>query len=339
MGVAAGDFDNDGCRRSLPHQLRREPAASTTTATAPSPTSRRRAERRRPAGACRRRSSTTIATDGSTSTSAATCATPSRAHTKCFSPSGARDYCTPNSYKPLPGRLFHNNRNGTFTDVTAASRIAQRVRSGARRHHRRLQRRRLDRPLRRQRQPGEPALDQPARRHVQEHGAARGRRADAGRQGRGEHGRRRRRLRQRRRRGPVRDRTDRRGPQPLRQRRVGIVRRPELTIGSRAASLGVHRLRDGVVRLRQRRLARPADGQRRRPDHPGAGAGARSVSAASAETAVSQPRQRPVRGRDGARPAPCSSCPRSAAAPPSATSTTTATSTSSSPTTTGRCAC
>jgi hypothetical protein len=44
--------------------------------------------------------------------------------TKCFSPSGALDYCTPNTYKPLPGRLFHNNRDGTFTDVTARSRIA-----------------------------------------------------------------------------------------------------------------------------------------------------------------------------------------------------------------------
>jgi len=44
--------------------------------------------------------------------------------TPCFSPSGARDYCTPNTYKPLPGRLFHNNRNGTFGDVTARSRIA-----------------------------------------------------------------------------------------------------------------------------------------------------------------------------------------------------------------------
>jgi hypothetical protein len=43
---------------------------------------------------------------------------------KCFSPSGALDYCTPNTYKPLPGRLFHNNRDGTFTDVTARSRIA-----------------------------------------------------------------------------------------------------------------------------------------------------------------------------------------------------------------------
>jgi hypothetical protein len=45
------------------------------------------------------------------------------ANTKCFSPSGALDYCTPNTYKPLPGRLFHNNRDGTFTDVTAKSRI------------------------------------------------------------------------------------------------------------------------------------------------------------------------------------------------------------------------
>jgi hypothetical protein len=46
------------------------------------------------------------------------------ASTKCFSPSGALDYCTPNTYKPLPGRLFHNNHDGTFADVTAKSRIA-----------------------------------------------------------------------------------------------------------------------------------------------------------------------------------------------------------------------
>src|SRR5215510_8443491 len=46
------------------------------------------------------------------------------ATTKCFSPSGALDYCTPNTYKPLPGRLFHNNRDGTFTAVPAKSRIA-----------------------------------------------------------------------------------------------------------------------------------------------------------------------------------------------------------------------
>jgi hypothetical protein len=41
----------------------------------------------------------------------------------CFSPSGAVDYCTPNTYRPQPSRLFHNNHDGTFTDVTARSRI------------------------------------------------------------------------------------------------------------------------------------------------------------------------------------------------------------------------
>ena len=43
--------------------------------------------------------------------------------TKCFSPSGAVDYCTPNTYRAQPSRLFHNNHDGTFTDVTARSRI------------------------------------------------------------------------------------------------------------------------------------------------------------------------------------------------------------------------
>jgi enediyne biosynthesis protein E4 len=43
--------------------------------------------------------------------------------TKCFSQSGAVDYCTPNTYRAQPSRLFHNNHDGTFTDVTARSRI------------------------------------------------------------------------------------------------------------------------------------------------------------------------------------------------------------------------
>src|ERR1041385_3976071 len=44
-------------------------------------------------------------------------------NTPCFSPSGTVDYCTPNTYRPQQSRLFHNNRDGTFTDVTARSRI------------------------------------------------------------------------------------------------------------------------------------------------------------------------------------------------------------------------
>jgi hypothetical protein len=41
----------------------------------------------------------------------------------CYSPFGALGYCTPRSYEALPGRLFRNRRDGTFVDVTAQSRV------------------------------------------------------------------------------------------------------------------------------------------------------------------------------------------------------------------------
>jgi hypothetical protein len=37
---------------------------------------------------------------------------------------GIRTYCHPRYYEALPNRLYHNNGNGTFTDVSAASGIA-----------------------------------------------------------------------------------------------------------------------------------------------------------------------------------------------------------------------
>jgi hypothetical protein len=45
--------------------------------------------------------------------------------TPCFTPSGRPDYCSPNVYQPLPSRLLRNNHDGTFTDVTTASGIAR----------------------------------------------------------------------------------------------------------------------------------------------------------------------------------------------------------------------
>jgi hypothetical protein len=36
-----------------------------------------------------------------------------------------RDYCPPSAYRSQPGRLFHNNRNGTFSDVTAAAGVGR----------------------------------------------------------------------------------------------------------------------------------------------------------------------------------------------------------------------
>jgi hypothetical protein len=44
-----------------------------------------------------------------------------KANTPCFAPSGRRAYCAPRVYQPQPSRLYHNNRDGTFTDVTAAA--------------------------------------------------------------------------------------------------------------------------------------------------------------------------------------------------------------------------
>ncbi|HTM03530.1 MAG TPA: CRTAC1 family protein [Vicinamibacterales bacterium] len=38
---------------------------------------------------------------------------------RCYSVTGLTDYCPPNVYRAEPSHLFHNNRNGTFTDITA----------------------------------------------------------------------------------------------------------------------------------------------------------------------------------------------------------------------------
>jgi enediyne biosynthesis protein E4 len=46
------------------------------------------------------------------------------ANQPCYGASGRLDYCSPNAYRPQPSHLYHNNRDGTFTDVTAASGMA-----------------------------------------------------------------------------------------------------------------------------------------------------------------------------------------------------------------------
>ena len=48
----------------------------------------------------------------------------------CFSAASARDYCNPSVYDPVPGRLFHNNRDGTFSDVSVRSGITRSVGRG-----------------------------------------------------------------------------------------------------------------------------------------------------------------------------------------------------------------
>lgn len=46
------------------------------------------------------------------------------------SSNGVRVYCSPGSYQGLPNMLFHNNRDGTFTDVSARSGIARHTGKG-----------------------------------------------------------------------------------------------------------------------------------------------------------------------------------------------------------------
>ena len=41
------------------------------------------------------------------------------ANRQCFSLQGSLDYCPPHIYRPSPSHLYHNNRDGTFTEVTA----------------------------------------------------------------------------------------------------------------------------------------------------------------------------------------------------------------------------
>ena len=100
-------------------RLRPEPAA---------PQRRRRHLRRRHratparaddrAGAAAPPSSTTTATAGSTCTSATTSTSRSRPTSVCRAETGARDYCGPLAYEPVPDRLFRNRGDGTFEDVT-----------------------------------------------------------------------------------------------------------------------------------------------------------------------------------------------------------------------------
>jgi enediyne biosynthesis protein E4 len=42
---------------------------------------------------------------------------------RCFAPTGEPDYCSPASYRPVPNRLFRNQGNGRFADVTQTSGI------------------------------------------------------------------------------------------------------------------------------------------------------------------------------------------------------------------------
>jgi len=124
MGVAAGDFNNDGCvdlyLTSIgPNQLFRNNCNGTFTDV----------------------SKQSKTDDSSWSVSSAFLDSDRdgwldlfvgnylswrvESNTPCFTPSGRPDYCSPNVYQPQPSRLLRNNHDGTFNDVTTASGIGR----------------------------------------------------------------------------------------------------------------------------------------------------------------------------------------------------------------------
>ena len=101
-----------------------------------------------------------------------------------------RAYCHPKNYAPLPNTLYRNNGDGTFTDVSVETGIPKYLgqRDGSR--DRRLRWRRIHGHLRRQRQPSQFPVPQHRRQAIRRGGARERRRLLAERQRHLRHGRR-----------------------------------------------------------------------------------------------------------------------------------------------------
>jgi hypothetical protein len=120
MGVATGDFNNDGCVdlyvTSLgPNQLFRNNCDGTFTDVS-------KASRTDDDGWSISASFVDYDRDGWLDLFVGNYLNYSlEANIHCYSLSGSLDYCPPHVYRAHPSHLFHNNRDGTFTDVTVAA--------------------------------------------------------------------------------------------------------------------------------------------------------------------------------------------------------------------------
>ncbi|MBI1895828.1 MAG: CRTAC1 family protein [Acidobacteria bacterium] len=121
MGVAAGDYDNDGdtdlyLTAAGPNTLFRNDGGRFTDVT-------------RAARVQDQRWSTSAAfldydRDGDLDLFVANYVDFTLQNSKiCSTAAGAPDYCTPKAFRPVPDRLFRNDGNGAFTDVTASAGI------------------------------------------------------------------------------------------------------------------------------------------------------------------------------------------------------------------------
>lgn len=120
MGIAAGDFDNDGCvdlyvTNLGPNQLLRNNCDGTFTDVS-------KQSRTNDPGWSVSASFVDFDRDGWLDLFVGHYLSYAlQQNQRCFSMSGALDYCPPHIYRAEPSRLYHNNRDGTFSDATAAS--------------------------------------------------------------------------------------------------------------------------------------------------------------------------------------------------------------------------
>jgi hypothetical protein len=125
MGVAVGDFDNDGwvdvylTKFDAPNQLFRNKGDGTFT-----DVSRRSGTDER--GWSVSASFVDVDRDGWLDLFVGNyLGYRVQSNTRCFGASGAANYCTPGSYTALPDRLYRNRGDGTFADVTASAQLAR----------------------------------------------------------------------------------------------------------------------------------------------------------------------------------------------------------------------
>ena len=299
MGVAVGDYDNDGFEDLYVTELRRQHAVPQQRQRHVHGRDEAAPEWRPGTGAPAQGSSTTTTTAGSTCSSRATWIGASRP----TATAAKRDRATaptaiPTTTTGVTNILYHNNGDGTFTDVSAKAGIANPEGQGTRRLLRRLRRRRLHGRVRRQRLGAVLPVSQQRERHVQRGRPAGGRGLQRGRQDLRRHGRGFRRLRQRR---PSRHRRHRslertlQAVSPERRRQLS-GRDQHVRRGRRdAALLG---LEHTFLRLRQRRLEGPVRRAGPRDGHDREDLAQSELPAAAAAVAE---RVRPVRQGDARR--------------------------------------
>ena len=133
MGVATADFDNDGLADIFVAGVNATRSIA-ISGTAASPTSRiapgsRLSTRSTASGGPSPPAGSTTTTMAGSICSWSTTWRGTRSPRPC-SPPENRFYCHPNAYRGLPNQLFHNNRDGTFTDVSAESGIARHIGKG-----------------------------------------------------------------------------------------------------------------------------------------------------------------------------------------------------------------